>query len=520
MMRKDLIAALLMITCGASVPFDTARAQAQPGVVTKPSARELDKPEYLPPPEEQEFELPPVVEPQPQPRATPEGRGLQVDGFAFAGNTVVPTAVLQNIARPYAGRIVSTAELEELRQALSRYYVDNGYINSGALLVDDFYRDRIVHFKIVEGHVDDIRARGLGRLRQSYLTQRLLRPDEPLNVNTLQERFQLLLTDPLFAKVNVRLEPGAQPGASILDIDVTRARPWEFSVYYNNYQPPSIGAEAFGFAGVLRNLTGLGDALDFSCQQGNAGIDKGGRCGVGWLVPLVYRTDFHVRYDYGQSSVLEEPVSALDIRSRIESVELGLSHALVDTIQRRFALGLNYSHRENDTVLGIFGIPFQAVPTDPAGLSKVDALRFEQDFVERWETRAIALRSTFNFGHTNVLPNSGYRDNYFFWVGQAQLTQRVLENGASIFLRGSLQWTDERLVPLEQIALGGVGSVRGYRENQLVRDQGYYVNLEFRYPLFERERGQHRLYVVPFLDYGEAWNTGAARERLSSIGIG
>ena len=40
-------------------------------MVTKPSARELDKPEYLPPPEEQEFELPPVVEPPVQPEVLP-----------------------------------------------------------------------------------------------------------------------------------------------------------------------------------------------------------------------------------------------------------------------------------------------------------------------------------------------------------------------------------------------------------------------------------------------------------------
>jgi hemolysin activation/secretion protein len=518
-LRGSRAAAAVTLILASVLPIASAWAQAQPGVVNKPSARELDKPEYLPPPaEEPEFELPPVVEPQPAPVPVPQAEGLPVDGFAFEGNRVVPTAVLEKIAQPYAGRKVSSAELEELRQALSRYYVDNGYINSGALLVDGFYRDRIVHFKIVEGRVSEIRAQGLGRLRQSYLTQRLLRPDEPLNVNTLQERFQLLLIDPLFAKVNVRLEPGAEPGSSILDIDVTRARPWDFSIYYNNYQPPSIGAEAFGFAGVVRNLTGLGDTLDFSCQQGEAGIDKGSRCGGGWQVPIVYRTEVHARFDYGESSVLEEPVAALGVRSRIQSVETGVSHAFIDSMTQRLALGLSYAHRENRTFIGDTLFPF--IGTDPAGISKVNDWRFEQDYTHRWERRALALRSTLTWGRTNVLLGQPQQQDYFFWVGQAQATQQVMENGASVLIRGNLQWTRDRLVPLEQIALGGVASVRGYRENQLVRDQGYYVNLEFRYPLFERERGQHRLYIVPFFDYGEGWNTGSPRERLSSLGVG
>ena len=72
--------------------------------------------------------------------------------------------------------MVSVGELEQLRQAISRYYVDRGYINSGALLPDDFYRDGIVHFRIVEGRVDQVRLQGLGRLRPSYVEERLVRP--------------------------------------------------------------------------------------------------------------------------------------------------------------------------------------------------------------------------------------------------------------------------------------------------------------------------------------------------------
>jgi len=53
-----------------------------------------------------------------------------------------------------------------------------------------------------------------------------------------------------------------------------------------------------------------------------------------------------------------------------------------------------------------------------------------------------------------------------------------------------------------------------------VRDQGYFVNIEFRYPLFDRPGDRHRLVVVPFFDYGEAWNIGEERERLTSVGLG
>jgi hemolysin activation/secretion protein len=508
----------IAVAAGLQAWFPATAIGAEPAIVDRPSSRQLEEPEPLPAEQEIPFQLPPVVEPE-APAAGPT-EYLEVKGFVFEGNHAVATEVLQKMAAPYAQRKVSGAELEELRQKLSRYYVEKGYINSGALLPEGFYRDGVVHVRIIEGHIQEIRAKGLGRLRESYLQERLVSGDEPLNVNALQERFELLLTDPLFAKINSRLQPGAAPGEAILDVDVTRARPWELAVFYNNYNPPSIGAEAVGVSGLVRDLTGRGDALDLTLQQG---VDRNGRGSLGWTIPIVYRTDFHARYDHGESSVLEEPVSAIDVGSILDSLEIGISHALVETLTRRISVGLTLAHRENSTTL--LGEPFSFVPGEPTGTSKVNDIRFDQELVQRWERQALAARSTFTLGRTNVDPTAGPPDvvpaqEYFIWLGQVQFTRRVLENGASVLLRGTLQWTQNRLVPLEQIAVGGVASVHGYLENQLVRDQGYFVNLEFHYPLFDRPGDRNRFSLIPFFDFGSAWNCGGPREQLASVGLG
>src|SRR5262249_47716310 len=152
------------------------------------------------------------------------------------------------------------------------------------------------------------------------------------------------------------------------------------------------------------------------------------------------------------------------VGSILDSYEVGISHTLVETLARRFSLGLTYTHRENSTTL--LGEPFSFVPGEPTGTSRVDAVRFDQDFLQRWENQALAARSTFSWGETNVDPSLGPPDivpakRYFFWLGQAQYTRRVMQNGASVLLRGTLQWTQDHLVPLEQFAMGGYGSVRG-----------------------------------------------------------
>ena len=52
-----------------------------------------------------------------------------------------------------------------------------------------------------------------------------------------------------------------------------------------------------------------------------------------------------------------------------------------------------------------------------------------------------------------------------------------------------------------------MNTVRGYRENTYIRDNGFNANLEFRYPLIGSGGSEkNNLFLVPFLDYGGGWN--------------
>ena len=295
----------LVLTC--------APAQAQNPITDRPSSRPLEEPGFIPQQPPGGFELPPVVAPQPEaPDALHAGPMLDVRGFAFAGNRVVSTEALQTLAAPYTGRSVSVGELEQLRQTISRYYVDRGYINSGALLPEDFYQDGIVHFRIVEGRVDQVRLQGLGRLRPAYVEDRLVRGDEPLNANVLQERFQLLLADPLFDKG----ERAARARRSARIGDAGRGRDARASMGPGGVReqlPGAFDGQPGGRQarrGRWRNLTGLGDTLDATLQQGR---ETTGASSTG---PLRSRYGLNVRaYDHQNSQVLQEPFDAFDLQS-------------------------------------------------------------------------------------------------------------------------------------------------------------------------------------------------------------
>src|SRR5262249_16258425 len=93
--------------------------------------------------------------------------------------------------------------------------------------------------------------------------------------------------------------------------------------------------------------------------------------------------------------------------------------------------------------------------------------------------------------------------------------------------RLDVQLTTDPMLPLEQIAIGGRFSVRGYRENQLVRDNGLLASLESRIPLVRNTPWAEYVQVVPSGDSGRGWNHKRSSPALAldptnlySVGLG
>ena len=491
--------------------------------VDRPSAAQPTLPNYTP--SNQPFILPPVL-----PSNTlaldliNTTRRVFIKQFHLIGNRLFSEQTLHAFVTPYENREVSISELENLRQQLSHYYTDAGYIDSGAEFVADSFHDGELTIRFIEGHIDEIRLQGLGRLQESYIAQRLLKnPQQPLNINELQENFQKLLTNPLIKQMNGRILPTNTLGHSILDITVTRAPTFHWSLLTNNYRPPSIGAQAFALNTQIDNLTGYGDSLDFSFVTS----EGSNRYAGGFKVPLTASdTQAFFHFDEGDSSLIETPLSNLNITSQIHSLEGGLSQPLINQLQQKLIIGTLLAVREDETTL--LNAPFPLVGTQAH--NQVSVWRTFQDYSHNWQRHALALRSTFSLGinalgatrkTSNQLPSS----EFFAWLGQGQYAYLVHQNsGTQAVVRGNAQFSDLPLLPLERLAVGGVNTVRGYRQNYLVRDAGYNVSVELHYPLLggadSSAKVAQRLTLIPFVDYGQAWNHAENADTIYSLGIG
>ena len=125
------------------------------------------------------------------------GPQIYVKQFEFTGNTVYDSATLAKLLDKYTGRKITGEELESARQILTLYYVDHGYINSGAVLPDQDPKDGIVHFQIVEGKLTLVLITGNNWFQTWWLRNEMrFAAGEPLNFNSLKEGMQVLRENP------------------------------------------------------------------------------------------------------------------------------------------------------------------------------------------------------------------------------------------------------------------------------------------------------------------------------------
>ncbi|MGB7445016.1 MAG: ShlB/FhaC/HecB family hemolysin secretion/activation protein [Coleofasciculaceae cyanobacterium] len=504
-------------------------AQTLPNPVLPPELPPVET-EPLPPLEEL---LPPQEVPsnREQPSLEQVPGAITVQQFEVIGSTVFSAEQLAEVLKPFTGRPLSFAELLQAQQAITQLYFEQGYITSGAVIPPQALQDGVVRIEVVEGEVEEIKIGGLERLRTGYVRSRLsAATSPPLNRERLLNALQLLQLDPLIETFSAELSAGSRPGLSILEAQVQEADAFEAQLSIDNRRSPIVGSVRRQIQLTHGNLLGFGDRVDirYIDTDGSNALDN-----LSYYLPVnpQYGT-LHFFYSQATSDIIEEPFDRLNIESKSRSYKLSYRQPIEQTATEEFVLGLTASRQEVETTLSVNGIDdIRGFPLSPGaddnGETKISALRFFQEYTKRSEQEVLALRSEFSLGIDAI--NSTINDNkpdseFLTWRGQAQYL-RLLSPETILLLRADLQLADQPLVPLEQFSAGGQLSVRGYRQDVIIADNGFFASAELRVPILTIPEWDTVLQITPFFDFGTVWNNSESETNLetttiSSVGLG
>jgi hemolysin activation/secretion protein len=484
---------------------DFQRPAPQPTEVPVPTLP--PSPELLPPPTTPNL---------PSQTTTPENlpATIVIKRFEITGSTVFSPAEIDKITSQYTNKPLDFTQLLQVASEITQLYVKNGYINSGAYVPGNQSFDAsggTVEIKVIEGRVEDIVVTGTQRLDPNYIKSRIALGTGPvLKIDRLIESLQLLQLDPLIKSIGTELVSGQQPGTSIVQVNVRESPNWQTGINIANNRTPSVGEIQTQVGISQNNLTGAGDAIGIGLgrSEGSSILD------FNYTLPLNPRNGtLRLQYSNSSSKVIEYPFDRLDINSNGQDLGVTYRQPIVQTPDREFALGVTLAKRETKTVYlrsindgQELGYPSPGA--DANGSTRVTAARFFQDYTRRDTQQVFALRSQFSLGLNafGATTNTSAPDsNFLAWRGQAQYVRALAPN--SIFLvKLDSQLADRPLLAIEQIGLGGQDTVRGYRQDLLLADNGVNASAEVRLPIFTPPDSKQILQVVPFLDFGIGWN--------------
>ena len=499
----------------------------------KPPAQ-IRKPQLLPPPEEllQPPSLPAPSNPVPIPGIVPEK--IRVKRFEVIGNTVFSQKQLDKILAPYTNQSLSFSDLFQIGSIITQLYVDLGYITSGALIPPQTIKNGIVKIQIIEGGLEAINITGTRRLNPFYIRARLPKSGTPVNKQRLLEALQLLQLNPLIESISGNLATGSNPTTSQLNVQVQEAKTFSAQLLADNGRSPSVGSSRRRIHLSEANLLGLGDELSFAYTNTN------GSNGMYASYTLPINGDngaLSFNYSFDDSDVIEPPFNTLDIIGNSRYYGLTLRQPVQITPNRELAIGLSADRGESDVssdVLKKLGYSESLLSpgADKDGNTSIWALRFFQEWTNRSSRDVFAARSQFSLGigaFDATINSGGEPDSRFFsWLGQVQWVRQMAAD-TLLILRSNFQLADRPLVPLEQFGVGGIDSVRGYRQDALLGDNALFASAEIRLPIYRATEQQLLLQLTPFVDFGTAWDRGSKNfternlsnsDTLASVGLG
>jgi hemolysin activation/secretion protein len=408
---------------------------------------------------------------------------FDIDDFAVQGADKLPQIDIEEAIYPFLGPNKSSDDVEKARAALEKAYHDKGLQTVSVAVPPQNVQSKVVILKVSELKVGRLRVKN-----SRYFDLDKIKAQAPSLKEGTVPNFNEVTKDIVSLnqwpdrRVTPALRAGATPGTVDVDLNVEDKPPIHGSLEVNNRQSPNTTATRISATVHYDNLWQLGHSFSFTYQvapsrPSDAEVYSASYLAhtpIDWLNLLVYGV---------KSSSDVATVGGTNIVGPGEIVGGRFVMTLPgrDNFFQTLSVGVDYKHFDQTVgipeqgtsgspvtyypVVGTYGATFQYDKfTTQFNASLTYNLRpFSSDSIEfdnkRFQASPSFTHFNFDVSHTQELP-----EGYQLW-GKLQA-----------------QIADGPLVSSEQLSAGGLDTVRGYLESEVLGDDGVIGNVELRSP--------------------------------------
>ena len=443
----------------------------------------------------------------------------------------------QMVESRFLGRTITENTIRDLEDAIILYCRQHGRLLVDVILPEQDIGSGLLQVWFLEGKVGNVTVKndGVKWFHDQFIKSSVrLRPAESLDSLALSKDLDWLNNNP-FRQVDVVFKPGQSLGTTDVELDVNDRLPFR----------PYVGYEDSGtrFTGPDRFITGFnwGNALFLDHQlnyQYAADIDFDllSAHSMNYIAPLPWRHTLMLFGAYVDAKANFDSGGVVGTTADGVSWQVSGRYSIPIPDFKKYrsqaALGFDFKRSNNNLLAG--GTPVITSDTD------IDqfVLSYSGTLPDRYGKTSAGLEvyyspsglSEFNHSSDFNALRTGAKSHYFYGRLNVERITRLPWN-FSWLLSAWGQYSTERLLPSEELALGGYNTVRGYDERVLLGDTGWIVNNEIRSPsiplanILNVPGVTDQLQLLGFFDYGYLHVINAqpgepANPTLYSTGVG
>jgi len=421
----------------------------------------------------------------------------------------VGNPVSATVAR-FLGLPLGANRLELLLRQLDARLVEAGFVTSRALLESASADTGEVRIRLQPGCLDGIRNGGDSG-ESAFARAFPIRRGDVIRLPDVEQGIHQINRLRLY-QAQVTLRPGDSPGGSVLDLALGLGKPWRASLGVDNQGSSATGQNR------LRAGFGFDDALGvLDAFQVQALASSHSRAALASLaVPRGYET-WSLTASGSQST--QRLPGKLEVRSSAWTALTGWNRVLGLSAEGRDSVDLTMTRSR-------FGRRIEGTSLDA---DRLTVLRAAYSHVRRspaahWyvEPALSAGVPVFGAQHDPDGLERGSVHAQFVKIGvNAGLVVPIAQGTAESSLQAAGQASRVGLHGSEQLSLGGLSSIRGFREGAIAGDSGFLLRGEIRLPrALGNLQGWGQAVPYAHLDYGMARLAQADRRNIASAGVG
>lgn len=450
--------------------------------------------------------------------------------YQVVGAKKLPQLRVEEAVYPFLGPYRTAGDVEQARAALEKAYHDEGYQAVSVQIPQQAGKNGVVILQVYEGEVGKLRVRGARYYSPEEIKEAApsVAEGQVLNFNGLTKDI-VSLNLQRDRRVTPSLKPGEEPGKVDVDLTVQDKLPLHGSLELNNRYSSGTTALRLNGSASYNNLWQMGHTMGLSFQISPEDVSEV-KVFSGYYLAPVPKVDWLSLMLQGTSQ--DSNVSTLGgsaVAGVGESIGLRTIMNLPTPkgveLYHSVTLGVDYKHFEQGLNLGGVNIS-----------TPITYYPFVVDYGGTWLGKGYSttFSAAVNFHLRGMGSNPDTFDakrfnadgNYIYLRSDVSHTHDLPGN-LQIFAKIQGQAANEPLIDSEQFSGGGLTTVRGYLESEVLGDNAILGTLELRSPSLTAWLGKRvddwRFYL--FTDAGMlTLNSGLPEQQdrfdLASYGIG